>query len=107
MTTKEKEDASSTTFIRDSRIEPYFIGKDTHCYTVYETVTPDTRYTEGNKPGKDYLKALGHYSNFGSCLKALAKEKIDDNKSYDSIHDYIDSFKRVEEEIKTLLNILD
>jgi predicted DNA-binding ArsR family transcriptional regulator len=107
--TKEKEPSllSSTTIIRDPKIEPFFISKDAYCYTIYKTVTPDIRYTEGNKPGKDYLKALGHYSNFGSCLKALAKEKIDDNKSYNSIHDYIDSFKKVEEEIKTLLNILD
>ena len=50
-----------------------FFGKDSHCYTVYETITPDTRYTEGNVAGKDYTKALGHYSNFGSCLKKILK----------------------------------
>ena len=40
------------------KIEPYFIGKDSHCYTVYETITPDTRYTENNVAGKDYTKAF-------------------------------------------------
>ncbi len=56
--TKEKEELSNNTFIRDVKIEPYFIGKDSHCYTVYETITPDTRYTENNVAGKDYTKAL-------------------------------------------------
>ena len=57
--TKEKEESSSITIIRDPKIEPYFIGKDAYCYTVYQTITPDTKYTENNKPGKDYTKALG------------------------------------------------
>ena len=104
MTTKEKEEASSTTFIRDNRIEPYFIGKDTHCYTVYETVTPDIRYTEANKPGKDYVKPLGHYSNFGQCLKAIARNKTNDKKNYSSIADYLETYKQIENTIKELTN---
>jgi hypothetical protein len=102
MTTKEKEEASSTTFIRDNRIEPYFIGKDTHCYTVYETVTPDTRYTEGNVAGKDYTKPMGHYSNFGQCLKAIARNKTNDKKNYDSITEYLETYKQMENIIKEL-----
>ena len=49
--TKEKEESAITT-IRDPRIEPYFIGKDSHCYTVYETITPDVRYTLGSNNTK-------------------------------------------------------
>jgi hypothetical protein len=79
--TKEKEELSNNTFIRDEKIEPYFIGKDSHCYTVYETITPDTRYTENNVAGKDYTKALGHYSNFGNCLKAIARNKTNDKQT--------------------------
>jgi hypothetical protein len=105
MTTKEKEEASSTTFIRDNRIEPYFIGKDTHCYTVYETVTPDTRYTEGNVAGKDYTKPMGHYSNFGQCLKAIARNKTNDKKNYDSIKEYIESFKAIQQELNKLIDL--
>ena len=50
--TKEKEESAITT-IRESKNRTLFIGKDSHCYTVYETITPDVRYTEDNKPGKE------------------------------------------------------
>jgi len=98
---------SNTTIIRDPKIEPFFISKDAYCYTIFKTVTPDIRYTEGNKPGKDYVKPLGHYSSFASCLKALAKEKVDNNQSYDSIQEYIQTFKSLETSIKELLNVVD
>ena len=29
-----------STTIKDPLLEPYFIGKDSHCYTVYEAVAP-------------------------------------------------------------------
>jgi len=98
---------SNTTIIRDPKIEPFFISKDAYCYTIFKTVTPDIRYTEGNKPGKDYVKPLGHYSSFASCLKALAKEKVDNNQSYESIQEYIQTFKSLETSIKELLNVVD
>ena len=98
---------SNTTIIRDPKIEPFFISKDAYCYTIFKTVTPDIRYTENNLPGKDYVKPLGHYSSFASCLKALAKEKVDNNQSYDSIQEYIKTFKNLETSIKELLNVID
>jgi hypothetical protein len=98
---------SNTTIIRDPKIEPFFISKDAYCYTIFKTVTPDVRYTENNLPGKDYVKPLGHYSSFASCLRALAKEKVDNNQSYDSIQEYIQTFKKLEDSIKELLNVLD
>jgi hypothetical protein len=98
---------SNTTIIRDPKIEPFFISKDAYCYTIFKTVTPDIRYTENNLPGKDYVKPLGHYSSFASCLKALAKEKVDNNQSYSSIQEYIQTFKSLETSIKELLNVVD
>jgi len=103
--TKEKEEFSSLTIIRDPKIEPYFIGKDAYCYTVYQTITPDTKYTENNKPGKDYTKALGHFSSFGHCLKSIARNKVNDKKSYESIKEYITMFQEVQEEINSLINL--
>lgn len=101
----KKEEFSSLTIIRDPKIEPYFIGKDSYCYTVYQTITPDVKYTEDNKPGKDYTKALGHFSSFGSCLRSIAKNKVDDKKNYDSIQEYIETFNQVTKEINELINI--
>ncbi len=103
---KEKEEStSSITIIRDPKIEPYYIGKDAYCYTVYQLVTPDTKYTENNQPGKDYSKPIGHYSSFGSCLKTIARNKINDKKSYSSIKEYIERFEQIQNEIKTLLDL--
>ena len=28
--------------IKDPSLEPYYIGRDSHCYTVYEVITPDS-----------------------------------------------------------------
>lgn len=103
--TKEKEESSSITFIRDPKIEPYFIGKDSYCYTIYQTVVPDTRYTENNKPGKEYVKPLGHYSSFGNCLKTIARNKVNDKKSYESIKEYIEMFQKIQSEINELVNL--
>ena len=102
--TKEKEELSNNTFIRDAKIEPYFIGKDAHCYTVYETITPDARYTNENKPGKDYVKPLGHYGNFGNCLKAIARQKTNDKQNYSSIVEYLETYKQMEKTINELIN---
>ena len=107
MTEIKEPSTSNTTIIRDPKIEPFYISKDAYCYTIFKTVTPDIRYTEDNKPGKDYVKPLGHYSSFASCLKALAKEKVDNNQSYDSIQEYIKTFKSLETSIKELLNVVD
>ena len=39
------------TIINDPLIAPYYIGKDAHCYTAYEVITPDPKYTNnGNIP---------------------------------------------------------
>ena len=102
--TKEKEELSSITVIRDPKIEPYYIGKDAYCYTVYQTITPDTRYTEDNKPGKEYTKALGHYGNFGSCLKVIARNKTNDKQNYTSITEYLETYRQTEKLINELIN---
>jgi len=100
---KEKEEFSSLTIIRDPKIEPYFVGKDAYCYTIYETITPDVKYTENNKPGKDYTKSLGHYSNFGHCLKVIARLKTDDKQNYDSIQEYLETYSQTENLINELI----
>jgi hypothetical protein len=107
MTEIKEPSTSNTTIIRDPKIEPFYISKDAYCYTIFKTVIPDIRYTENNKPGKEYSKSLGHYSSFASCLRSLAKQKVDDNQSYSSIQEYIAKFKELELSIKELLNVVD
>jgi uncharacterized protein YutD len=86
--TKEKE---YTRFITDPVMEPYFISMDDNCMTVNIKVIPDARYSDS---GKEYTKVVGHYSNLGSALKSIAKDKVN-SKSYDSINSYITEYQNM------------
>lgn len=77
-----------TRFITDPVMEPYFISMDDNCMTVNVKVIPDARYTDS---GKEYTKIIGHYSNLGTALRSIAKEKVN-SKSYDSLKGYINEY---------------
>jgi|TARA_R100000908_G_C3706141_1_gene114608 hypothetical protein len=91
--------------ITDPSMEPYFIGKDTHCYTVYEVVTPQEKYLEKGSEGKDYEKPLGHFSTFGGALQKIAKQKLHNEKDhYHSIQEYVERWDELIIELKKLQN---
>lgn len=91
--------------ITDPRLEPYYIGKDSHCYTVYEVVTPQEKYLEEGSEGKPYEKPLTHHSTFGSALQRIAKEKLNNEKDhYYSIKEYIDRWDELLKELRELQN---
>ena len=82
--------------IKDPLLEPFHIGKDRYCYTVFETVTPDPKYADENSKGNTYEKSLGHHSHFGNALKAIAREKLHKNEQdYNSIKEYISNVRRM------------
>jgi hypothetical protein len=91
--------------ITDPKMEPYYIGKDTYCYTVYEVVTPQEKYLEKNSEGKDYEKPVSHHSDFGSALKRVMKEKLNREKGhYTSIKEYIERWDELKKELKEIIN---
>jgi len=91
--------------ITDPILKPYFVGKDTHCYTVYEVVTPQEKYLEKGSKGKDYEKPLGHYSSFGASLQKIATLKLNNEKDhYKSIKEYVDRWDEILIELKKLQN---
>ena len=91
--------------ITDPSMEPYFIGKDTHCYTVYEVVTPQEKYLEKGSEGKDYEKPLGHFGTFGSALYKVAKLKLHNEKDhYTSIQEYVKRWDELLIELKKIQN---
>ena len=92
------------TKIKDPAMHPYFIGKDTYCYTVYEKVTPQERYLEKGSKGKDYEKPLGHYGNLANALKKIAKAKLDTKPEYNSILEYIKTWESEKLAMEELLN---
>lgn len=94
--------------IKDSQLEPYHITKDSYCYTVVKTVTPQEKYLEEGSKGKDYEKPLGHYGDFGNALKAIYKAKLDDSdQEYESIKDYIQTWRSLQSEMQTLIEKID
>jgi len=110
----EEEMLKSSTIIKDKMIEPYFIGKDATCYTVYELVkasNDETKPKRGRKrvvteenKDKVYLKAHGYFTQFENCLNEISKLKIN-VRNYDSIKEYITEYKRVKEELNQIINI--
>ena len=98
---KEKELSNSIT-IRDPFLEPFYIQKDTYCYTVLEDATPDQRYT---KSVEKIQKTIGYYSTFGYCLRRIASLKTSNKSEYNSISEYIEEWKEVENKINQLIKI--
>ena len=103
---EEKQALSSLTLIKDPLIEPYFIGKDVSSYTVYETLKPGS-----NKKGrgrqtreKEGIKPVSFHTSFGSCLASIAKLKISNQQTYNSISEYVVEWKRVRDEINQIVN---
>ena len=95
--------------ITDPLLEPYFVGKDSHCYTVYESVAPKkTRAGDALKKGEKgtiYEKPQGHYSSFGAALQKIAKFKLNNEKEhYNSIKEYVERWDELLTELKKLQN---
>lgn len=93
------------TIIKDSLLEPFYIGKDAYCYTVYEVITPDAKNLEKGSKGKDYEKPVGHYSYFGHALECVAKSKLNLKEEYSSIKEYVETYKQLKKDIEQLTNL--
>jgi len=95
-----KEVEASSTTITDPLLEPFFISRDNYCFTVYENVQPI------EITGKPYLRAIGHYNNVGSCLESIIKQKMHNKKTYVSLREYIDEYKKITGEFRATFNEL-
>ena len=104
---EEKQALSSLTLIKDPLIEPYFIGKDASSYTVYETLMPgDNKKGRGRQTRtKEGIKPLSFHTNFDSCLASIARLKVSNQQTYNSISEYVAEWRRVKEEINQIVNI--
>ena len=93
--------------IKDPVLEPYYIGRDSHCYTVYEVITPDSdRLRSKDSKGENYEKPVAHYSNFGSCLSKIAECQLHNNskKEYKSVSEYLDRWDELKLKLEKLIN---
>ena len=98
---KEKELSNNIT-IPDPFLEPFYIQKDTYGYTVLEDATPDQRYTESVKK---IQKTIGYYGSFGHCLRRIASLKTNNKLEYNSMSEYIEEWRIVENKINQLIKI--
>lgn len=85
---------SNAKTIRDPLINPFYIAMDLSCYTIFEEINPDG--------GTPYIKAVGYYTNFDTCLIKLAKLKTN-TQSYKSIKEYIEEFKSMLNKIQNTI----
>ena len=101
------------TIIKDPILEPYYIGKDKHNYTVFEIV-PATLSGKGRRKkdavveldpdGKTYDKPLGYYTTLGNAIGAIAKQKTPKTTTFSSLREYMDELKSINQETQNLIN---
>ena len=101
-TTDDTNEYSEVITISDPLIEPFFITKDRYCYTVNLKTKTNPKYTEKGD-SKEIIKSIGHYSSLAHALKVIGKDKVQFKKEYNNINEYIDEFKRVNEEVYKFL----
>ena len=103
----ENQLPSSITVIKDPSMEPYFIGKDSTSYTVYETVYPGTNNKgRGRKTrSKEAVKTLSFHSTISSALNSIAKLKVEKRPVFNTIKEYIAAWEQVRDEINQMRNI--
>jgi hypothetical protein len=102
----ENQLPSSMTMIKDPALEPYFIGKDSNSYTVYQLVLPGTNTGRGRKTReKESIKTLSFHNDVSSALNSIAKLKVEQRPVFNSIREYIDAWESVRNEIKQMVNI--
>jgi hypothetical protein len=84
------------TVIVDPVMEPFFIARSqTGGYTVYERVVKGEKNTE-------YIKTLGYPSNFGSALKMVAKEILNESGKTYTLKEYITRWESVKNKIMSI-----
>jgi len=88
---------NNDTVIQDPVMQPYFVTRSqTGGYTVYERVIKGENDTA-------YIKTLGYPSTFGSALKMVANELLNEGgKTYD-LKSYVERWENVKNSLTSIL----
>lgn len=90
--------------IKDELLEPFFVNRDSYCYTVYETITPQKKHWNKEELGGCYEKPQGHFSSFEGAVKFILESKVNqDGKIFSSLKEYLNEWKILREEIFSTL----
>jgi hypothetical protein len=91
-----KPSKSNLRFIKDPKIEPYYIQLDDYCYIAQKST-----YSEA---GHEYQNTIGHYSSLGLCLEAIARDDAK-SRSYDSLREFVKNFEAKSNELKNIIKL--
>ena len=89
------------TIIKDPAIEPFFITRpQVGGYVVYEKVVKGENKTP-------YIKTICYPATFTYALKTVAEQLLNhgEKTNYDSIGNYVDSYKEIQEKILNTVNV--
>ena len=95
---------NSLTLIEDPSMEPYFITKDEHCYTVNRRIKSNANHFRSTGKSKTYSKALTFHSKFEDALKRITEEQLHTKKHYKTLNDFLNHFLSIENNIKNYIN---
>tara|TARA_R110000744_G_scaffold213757_1_gene332675 strand:+ start:141 stop:467 length:327 start_codon:yes stop_codon:yes gene_type:complete len=97
---KNIKKSKQLTFIEDPNMEPYFITKDDHCWTVQERVMPNANHFRTKGKGKEYHKPQTYHPTLGSALESISKLLLHTKKNYTTVDQIIQEYKKIETKIK-------
>jgi|TARA_B100000795_G_scaffold252366_1_gene221873 hypothetical protein len=95
---------NSLTLIEDPSMEPYFITKDEHCYTVNRKVTSNANHFRSTGKSTTYSKAVTFHAKFEDALKRITEEQLHTKEHYTNLTDFLSHFTKIESNIKNYLH---
>ena len=95
---------NSLTLIEDPSMDPFFIIKDEHCYTVNRRIKSNANHFRSTGKSKTYSKALTFHSKFEDALKRITEEQLHTKKHYKTLNDFLNHFLSIENNIKNYIN---
>ena len=87
------------TTIEDPNLEPYFITKDDHCYTVNIKVESDKDHFRSKGKSKTYSKSISYHARFDQALRWISDEQLHIKKKLD-LSEFFTQFKNIRNNIK-------
>jgi len=91
--------AKSITTITDPILDPYFITKDDHCYTVNVKVESDKDHFRSKGKSKTYSKSISYHARFDQALRWISDEQLHIKKKLD-LNEFLTQFKNIRNNIK-------
>jgi hypothetical protein len=85
--------------LKDSKLEPFFITVDDYCFTIKETVTPDTTHFKSNGGTKEYERSLFYYPSLDTALVKISELKAGMG-DFNSMDEYLKNYETIKNEIK-------